>query len=110
GGRLLRRAHSAVRNSMGDGMTTAYGLPETSEEKVLYWSIVGTWALWAVGALYIFAPVMGWWLLALIAARWLGLADGYVAPRLPFGVVLWIIGMVVMAVAMVVGHLELGIL
>ena len=54
-------------------MIAVDGRPETLEERIVYWSLVGTWALWAIGALYIAVPAIGWSLAALIFAQRHGL-------------------------------------
>ena len=85
------------------------GRPETLEERIVYWSLVGTWALWAIGALYIAIPAIGWSLAALIFAQRHGLiGDPDEEPTpLAIGAWIWICGMALTGVALVVGHLEL---
>lgn len=82
--------------------------PETIEEQLVYWTIVGTWALWLLGTLYIVGPVVGVILIAIVAARFLGLfGDQPAIPtRIPFAVILWIVGMLAMLLALVVAHLD----
>ena len=92
-------------------MSSAMVRPETLEEKVIFWSIVSTWGIWVIGGLYIFGPVLGWSLAALSLARRLGLM-GDAAPhptRLPIGCRLWLGAVATMAVALFVGHIELGL-
>ena len=43
--------------------------PENLEERLIFWSIVGTWGFYLLGALYLLAPVLGWLLFALVAWR-----------------------------------------
>ncbi len=87
--------------------------PETIEEQLVYWTIVGTWGLWLLGTLYIVGPLVGFILVTIIAARFLGLfSDQPTIPdRIPFAVMLWIACMLAMLLALVVAHLdfELGI-
>lgn len=87
------------------------GRPETLEERIVYWSLAGTWLMWAIGALYIVMPAMGWLLLMLVLARRAGLLDDRddVDLNLPLGAWAWIVGMGLTGVALVVGHLELGL-
>lgn len=87
--------------------------PETLEERLIYWTIVGTWGLWLLGALYVVGPALGYALMAILIARALGIAGAPLAlGHIPAGVVLWIVGMLAMLIALVVAHvdfeLELG--
>ena len=82
---------------------------ETTEERLIYWTIVSTWALWLVGGLYHVYPALAWTLGAMAAGRRLGLfgADAMAMPRpLRAGPIVWIAGMVLMAAALVVGHIN----
>ncbi|MBU2533799.1 MAG: O-antigen ligase domain-containing protein [Alphaproteobacteria bacterium] len=94
-------------------MVTRHATPETLEERLVYWAIVSTWGLWLLGALYVVGPVIGYGLILLFVARFLGLRQD--EPRrplwIPIGVALWLVGMAVMLLALVIGHLdfELGI-
>lgn len=84
------------------------------EDLVVFYAFAGGWAAYAVGALYALGPAVAVALMALLALR------TYAAPILPaerrpqpppFGVWLWIIGMLVMLAALLVGHAaqDLGI-
>jgi hypothetical protein len=81
---------------------------QTPEEALVYWVIVGTWAIWAVGGLYHVCPMLAWTLALWGAARRFGLLadDPDSLKPVPFGVWAWIAGMLVMAVALVIGHLN----
>ncbi len=81
---------------------------ESPEEHLVFWAIVGTWALWFAGALYHVYPVLGWSLVLLALGRRIGLIDdgGHMAPPVPWGVSAWLIGMAVMVLALVIGHLN----
>lgn len=87
------------------------GRPDTLEERIVYWSLVGTWGLWAIGALYIAIPAMGWSLAALVVADRLGIIGAWEEEALPIplGAWIWIGGMALTGVALVIGHLELGL-
>ncbi len=81
--------------------------PETLEEKIVSSAIVWTWAFWLFGALYVVGAALGYVLLMVAGLRYLGLMEG--GPKriaIPFGVVLWIIGMAAMLVALVIGHID----
>ena len=82
--------------------------PETVEERLVYRAIVWTWGFWLFGLLYVVGPVLGCVLMMIVAGRFLGFIE---APKrramtLPFGVLLWVLGMAAMLVALVVGHLD----
>jgi len=70
--------------------------------------IVSTWALWLIGGLYHAFPILAWVLALWGAARRLGLTshDPAAMKPVPLGVWVWIAGMAMMAVALVVGHLN----
>ena len=77
------------------------------EERLIFWSLAGTWGLYAVGALYIAGPVLGVALAAIYAVR------AYAAPALPAAhrphpmpvtIMVWIGAMAVMLIALVIGH------
>lgn len=79
---------------------------DTTEERVVYYAICLTWVWYAVGALYILAPALGWSLMLLLAWRWLSEPSGSkLAPRpIPPLVWVWIVSMAIMQVALMVGH------
>ena len=81
---------------------------QTPEETLVYWVIVGTWGLWALGALYHVYPLLAWVLAGWGLARRLGLTqtDPNSIKPLPLGVWAWIAGMAAMAAALVIGHLN----
>ena len=81
---------------------------ETPEERLIYWTIVSTWALWLIGALYHVSPLLAWTLACIGAQRRLGLSNNAaLTPRpLRAGPIVWIAGMLAMAFALVAGHLN----
>jgi len=81
---------------------------KTVEERIVYVAIVGSWAWYAMGALYIAAPVVEMLLLGLYFWR---LYTIWKAPelrpyRVPAGVWVWIAGMVAMLIALITAHVE----
>lgn len=84
--------------------------PETLEERLIYWTIVSTWGFWLMGALMLVGPALGYGLLAIVISRALGL-DGNTATirRVPAGAAMWVVGMLAMLVALVVGHFDFEI-
>lgn len=87
-------------------MGPQYLQPETLEERLIYWTIVGTWGLWLLGALYVVAPVLGFVLVGIVCVRTLGLTGEPHRLELPAGAIVWIAGMAAMLVALVVAHLD----
>ena len=83
---------------------------QTPEEALVYWVIVGTWGLWLAGGLYHVYPIVSWTLAYWGFARRFGLTDHNPAgfKPIPVGVWVWIAGMVMMAVALIAGHLNYG--
>ncbi len=86
--------------------------PQNPEERVVWLSIVLTYGFYLIGALYIVAPVMGWCLLLLLARRVLQgelRSTAGAAPGVPLAIWIWTIGMLVMLLALLVGHLDFGL-
>jgi hypothetical protein len=83
--------------------------PYNFEEKLIWNAIIYTYAFYVIGGLYIVGSLFGWILLYRLLLRlWEQSED---TPRdraicIPFGVWIWIVGMLVMQVALVVGHLD----
>lgn len=82
--------------------------PYTLEENLIHWTIAGTWGFWLLGSLYLVGPLLGILLMLVIMRRFLGFApnEPVLPPRVPVGVLLWIIGMLLMLVALVVAHID----
>lgn len=82
---------------------------ETAEERLIYWSIVSTWGLWLIGAIFVVFPILGWVLAGMAIARrlgWLSAPHNDVARPVPVIVGAWLLGMAVMLVALIMGHLD----
>ncbi len=80
---------------------------KTHEESLVHGVIVGTWALWAVGAVYHVYPLLAWYLAGLAFARRMALtSDDRPLQPIPIGVWLWIAGAITMAIALVIGHIN----
>ncbi|WP_434289907.1 O-antigen ligase family protein [Celeribacter sp. SCSIO 80788] len=89
--------------------------PQTLPERIVWSTIVWTWPLYALGALYVIGPVLAWSLAGLAClSLYLGPAmrDDLRATGAPPPIVIaWCVAMVVMLIALWVGHLnwEMGI-
>lgn len=85
--------------------------PENWPERVVWWSIKNTYWIWLVGGLYVVGSVMGWILLFFLAIKVLAQIEGVASPNeepisVPFSIWIWILGMLVMEVALIMGHLD----
>lgn len=82
--------------------------PTNTEERIVWYSMVGTYVFYLFGALYIVAPVIAWILFAVALKRivfWHLTADNRYFTPLPITVLIWFIGMFVMLIALIVGHI-----
>ena len=73
--------------------------PHSTEEKVVVHCITWSFAYYLIGGLYVLGPVLGWSLLVMLARRD-GLRD------VPGVMWAWVVGMLVMLVAVVVAHAD----
>jgi hypothetical protein len=81
---------------------------KTFEERIVYAALVGSWAWYAMGALYIAAPVVEMLLLGLYFWRLYAIWKAPEARpyRVPMGVWVWITGMSAMLAALIVAHID----
>ncbi|MBD2200058.1 MULTISPECIES: O-antigen ligase family protein [Calothrix] len=83
--------------------------PRNFEERVVWYTITWTYGLYVVGGLYIAAPVVAWILVFYLCKKLiLQNSQTPVEERItiPFGVWIWIISMIVMLVALFMGHFD----
>lgn len=83
--------------------------PRNFEEKVVWYTITWTYGLYVIGGLYLAAPVIAWVLFFYLCKKLiLQNSRTPVEERvtIPFGVWVWIIGMIVMLVALFMGHFD----
>ncbi|MEM9356519.1 MAG: O-antigen ligase domain-containing protein [Pseudomonadota bacterium] len=87
-------------------MATSVVRLHTFDEKVIFAAIGLSWAWYALGALYVVAPVLAWLMLfRIIAGALIAPQDSEFYPRaVPPLVWLWVCAMLVMEVALLVGH------
>jgi hypothetical protein len=94
-------------------MAALSAIDKTPEEELVHWVIVGTWVIWLVGGLYHVYPIAAWTLAGWGFCRRFGLieSDARMLKPLPAGVWVWMAGMTLMALALIIGHVnfELGL-
>jgi hypothetical protein len=92
-------------------MATPTLRPETPEEKVIWYTIIWTWGFWLLGALYIVAPVVGWYLAVVALLRYVGISSktSHCSTAVPPGVIVWWISMAMMLFALVAAHINFDI-
>jgi hypothetical protein len=86
--------------------------PETFPEQVIWYTLLWTYGFFLVGGLYVVGSVVGWILLAYWAKQLWKQTDA--TPEgdricIPWVTWVWIIGMIMMEVALIVGHLDFNL-
>ncbi|RDH44959.1 capsular biosynthesis protein [Zooshikella ganghwensis] len=84
-------------------MDTQAITPENTAERIVWFALTATYPLYFIGALYISGPVIAWLLFFLFVHQWLLPQNN---SSMPVGILLWVIGMLTMLVALIVGHLD----
>lgn len=88
-------------------------IPQNPAERMVYRALIWTWPFYAIGALYVVGPVLAWTLGGLAAlVLYLGPAvrdDLRATGPVPLLIQVWFLGMLVMLVALWVGHLDWGL-
>lgn len=84
---------------------------ETLEERIVYYGLSLTWVWYGLGGIYLAGPAIAWSLMGIWGWRWLSCEEELPNRPLPPLAYIWWLGMLVMWVALVVGHLnwDLGI-
>jgi len=95
-------------------MDTKTLAPQNFAERVIWYSITRTYLFYLFGALYILAPVIAWVLLFHLGIklyRQTELTPPHERIIIPVGVWVWVVAMLVMEIALLVGHadFELGL-
>lgn len=86
--------------------------PQNFEERLIWYGITGTYGFYLVGGLYVMAPVLAWVLLIYLMKKlWYQNATTPAQERIhiPVAVWVWIIAMLVMEFALLVGHIDWGL-
>lgn len=86
--------------------------PENWPERLVWWSIVCTYPVWVIGGLYVVGSVLGWLLLGCLIVMILVQMDHpdefekiVISPV----IWLWVIGMLLMEVALIAGHVDFNL-
>lgn len=86
--------------------------PRNLPERLIWWAIICTYPIWLVGGLYVVGSVMCWLLLGCLLIKVLARMDHpedneeiSISPV----IWLWIIGMIVMEVALIAGHVNFNL-
>jgi hypothetical protein len=82
--------------------------PQTTAEHWIWFAMIGTYAFWFVGGLYIVGAVLGWILLIVLIKQWWD-RNPDVTLQLPWAVWIWVIGMGVMEIVLVIGHFDFNL-
>lgn len=86
--------------------------PETFPERVIWYTLLWTYGFFWIGGLYVVGSVVGWILLAYWVRQLWYQTEATPAGdriRIPWTTWVWIIGMVMMEVALVIGHLDFNL-
>jgi hypothetical protein len=86
--------------------------PQNVPERLVWWSIILTYPIWIVGGLYVVGSVLCWLLLVCLLIKILARMDHpeeneeiCISPV----IWLWIIGMIIMQVALIAGHVNFNL-
>ena len=86
--------------------------PQNVPERLVWWSIIATYPIWLIGGLYVVGSVLGWLLLGCLLILILAGADhpdDFEKVEISPVILLWVLGMVLMEVALIAGHLDFGL-
>lgn len=83
--------------------------PQNLPEKLIWYYIIGTYLIYYLGGQYLLAPLLGYFLVLYLFWQWWNQTTETLPEAkitIPFTVWLWLIGMVVIEIALIVGHLD----
>ena len=83
--------------------------PQNWPERLVWWSIIATYPIWMIGGLYVVGSVLCWLLLACFLITILAAADhpdDFDAIEISPVIWLWLLGMVLMEIALIAGHFD----
>ncbi len=86
--------------------------PQNFEEKVIWWTLISTYGFFLIGGLYVVGSIVGW----ILVGYWIKrlYQQNETTPveqriQIPWAVWVWIAGMLVMQVALVMGHFDFNL-
>jgi hypothetical protein len=86
--------------------------PQNFAERVIWWTLIGTYGFFLIGGLYVVGSVIGW----ILFGYWLKLLyqQDETTPveqqiHIPWVIWIWIAGMLMMQVALVIGHFDFNL-
>jgi len=80
-----------------------------TEEKLIWYALVFGYVFYLTGMLYIVGSVLGWALFALFLLRWFVEGERAANSALPITVWVWLLGMLMMLVALLIGHSDFSL-
>lgn len=86
--------------------------PNNFPERIIWYSIIGTYGFYLIGGLYILAPVIAWILLFYAVNKLWEQNENTPDDEkiiIPWTVWLWIVGMLIEEVALIIGHLDFNL-
>jgi hypothetical protein len=83
--------------------------PQNLPEKLIWYYILATYLIYYLGGQYLLAPLLGYFLVLYLFWQWWNQTIATLPEEkvsIPFTVWLWVIGIVVIEVALIVGHID----
>ena len=86
--------------------------PQNFEEKVVWYSIIGTYGLYSLGLLYMGIPLLGWFLVLYLWIKLLNQTEDTPEEEqitIPAAVWIWVASMLVMEFSVIMSHIDLDL-
>jgi len=80
--------------------------PQSTEEKIVWMTLVSSYFLYLSGTLYAVAALVGWALFFVSSLRWIVFGVSPEKACFPITIWIWVIGMVAMLIALLMAHTE----
>ncbi len=90
-------------------MSKKTSYPITLEEYLVFWCLAGSWWFYALGALYILGPVLGFILLMIYLWRLFifeALPEEKHPLKPPISIYIWVFSMIAMFIALIIAHID----
>jgi len=105
---MVLRASRYLSQLIGKEARWGVFSPISLDERVIVVSITFTFFFYLIGALYLVAPIVGWALLIMQLGRW-STTKPAIAQNSWWLIKLWVIGVLGLEVALIVGHLDFNL-